>query len=162
MSTAKIRTAATVLWASAVVTSLVWAYARAGTGKPSAYPAQGQSAERQARDDQACQAWAKQDTGIDPAVVAATPPPPTGPQGERARGAVRGAAAGAVIGEVANGDASDGAAIGATAGVIAGGRQARRNQAARTQQAQAAQAGSLDTYWRAYSACMSGKGYTVR
>ena len=163
MPATKLRTIATILWASAVVLSIAWSYARAGTAKPSAYPAKGQGAETQAKDDQACQGWAKQDTGIDPAVVAATaPPPPTGPQGERARGAVRGAAAGAVIGEVANGDASDGAAIGATAGVIAGGRQARRNQAARTQQAQAAQAGSLDTYWRAYSACMSGKGYTVR
>jgi hypothetical protein len=157
----KLRSVIAVAWACAVALSLVYAYARAGTQKPSAYPSKGQTAERKAQDDQACQAWAKQDTGIDPATVAATAPPPTGPQGERARGAIRGAAAGAVIGEVANGDASDGAAIGATAGVVAGGRQARRNQAARTQQAQAAQAGSLDTYWRAYSACMTARGYTV-
>lgn len=130
--------------------------------QPSAYPAKGQSAERKAQDDQACRQWAMTDTGIDPAQVAATPPPATGPQGERARGAIRGATAGALIGEVADDDASKGAAVGATAGVIAGGRAARRNQAARTQQAQASQAQLLDKYWRAWGACMGGKGYTVQ
>ena len=89
--------------------------------KPSAYPAKGQSVELKSTDDAACQAWAKQDTGTDPAVVASASVQSSGPQGERLRGAVRGAAAGAVIGEVANGGASDGAAIGATAGVVAGG-----------------------------------------
>ena len=134
----------------------------ASAQQPSAYPAKGQTPERKAQDDQACQQWAKTDTGIDPAKVAATPPPPTGPQGERARGAVRGAASGALIGEVVDDDASKGAAVGATAGVIAGGRAARRNQAARTEQAQASQAQLLDTYWRAWGACMGGKGYTVQ
>jgi uncharacterized protein YcfJ len=137
--------------------------AAAAAQKPSAYPAKGQSAEQKSLDDQACLAWAKTDTGLDPsAATATTTTTPTGPQGERVAGAVRGAAAGAVIGEVANDDASDGAAIGATAGVLAGGRAARRNQAARSQQAQAAQAQSYDTYWRAYGACMTGKGYSVR
>jgi hypothetical protein len=129
--------------------------------KPSAYPAKGQGAEQKASDDQACQAWAKTDTGLDPATLSATTTA-TGPQGERLGGAMRGAAAGAVVGEIANGDAGDGAAIGATAGVLAGGRAARRNQAARAQQAQAAQAHSLDAYWRAWGACMAGKGYTVQ
>ncbi len=104
----------------------------ASAQKPSAYPAKGQSADQKSQDDAACASWAKQDTGIDPAATAATPTTATGPQGERARGAVRGAAAGAVIGEVHNGDSSDGAKIGATAGVVAGGRAARRNQAARS------------------------------
>ena len=134
----------------------------AAAHKPSAYPAKGQSVELKSADDAACQAWAKQDTGTDPAVVASAPVQSTGPQGERLRGAVRGAAAGAVIGEVANGGASDGAAIGATAGVLAGGRAARRNEAARTQQAQAAQSQTVDAYWRAWGACMAGKGYSVQ
>lgn len=141
--------------------ALLAASAQAGAQKPSAYPAKGQSTEQKSTDDAACQGWAKQNTGIDPA-AASTPTQPTGPQGERLRGAVRGAAAGAVIGEVANDDASDGAAIGATAGVLAGGRAARRNQAARTQQAQAAQSQTVDTYWRAWGACMAGKGYSVQ
>lgn len=38
--------------------------------KPSAYPAKGQSAQTQSTDDTQCLAWAKQDTGIDPAAVA--------------------------------------------------------------------------------------------
>lgn len=134
----------------------------AAAHKPSAYPAKGQSVELKSADDAACQAWAKQDTGTDPAVVASASVQSTGPQGERLRGAVRGAAAGAVIGEVANGDASDGAGIGATAGVLAGGRAARRNEAARTQQAQAAQSQTVDAYWRAWGACMAGKGYSVQ
>ena len=134
----------------------------ANAQKPSAYPAKGQSAELKSTDDAACQAWAKQDTGTDPAVVAASPVKSSGPQGELLRGAVRGAAAGAVIGEIANGGANDGAAIGATAGVLAGGHAARRNEAARTQQAQTAQSQSVDTYWRAWGACMAGRGYTVQ
>ncbi|MFZ1058125.1 MAG: hypothetical protein WAP47_02920, partial [Candidatus Rokuibacteriota bacterium] len=38
------------------------------TPQPStyAYPAQGQSAERVSRDQNECQAWAKQQTGFDP------------------------------------------------------------------------------------------------
>jgi uncharacterized protein YcfJ len=134
----------------------------ASAQKPSAFPAKGQSAEKKAQDDGSCQAWAKTDTGIDPAAVAAKPVTTTGPQGERARGAVRGAAAGAVIGEVAHGDSGRGAATGATAGVIAGGARSRRNQAAQAQQQQTAKTQTIDTYWRAWGACMSGKGYTVQ
>jgi hypothetical protein len=144
------------------IVSLALAVLPAWAQKSSAYPAKGQSAEVKAQDDAACAAWAKQDTGIDPAATSTAAATPTGPQGERVRGAVRGAAAGAVIGEVANGDSSDGAAIGATAGVVAGGRAARRNQAARTQQAQQAQANSHATYWNSWGACMAGKGYSVR
>lgn len=124
--------------------------------KPSAYPAKDQSAEQQSTDDAQCLAWAKQNTGIDPAAVAATPPPPTGPQGERAVGAVRGAAAGALIG-----DSSKSARTGATVGVLAGGRQARKNQAAQAQQAQASKTQAMDTYYRAYRGCMEGRGYIV-
>lgn len=121
--------------------------------KPSAYPAKGQSAEQKSQDDGQCLAWAKQDTGIDPAVVANAQPVPTGPQGERLRGAARGA----VVGEIVSDDAGAGAAVGA----LAGGRRARMNQAARNQQAEAAKGQSLDTYYRAYGACMQSRGYTV-
>jgi hypothetical protein len=61
--------------------------------KPAVYPAHGQSQQQQMSDDGACYSWAKQNTGIDPAVVAQTPPPPSGPTGARVRGAARGAAA---------------------------------------------------------------------
>lgn len=129
--------------------------------KPSAYPARNQSAEQQGVDDAQCLAWAKQSTGIDPAAVAAAQAAPTEPQGERLRGAVRGAAGGAVIGELVDDDAGKGAGIGATAGVLAGGARARHNKAAQAQQAQAAKAQQMDGYYRAYGACMQGRGYSV-
>lgn len=139
------------------VTLAIVAFALASAAwaqKPSAYPAKGQSADKQATDDSQCLAWAKQDTGIDPAVVASTQPVPAGPRGERARGAARGA----VVGEIVSDDAGKGAAIGA----LAGGRRARINNAASVQQGKAAQSQQLDTYYRAYGACMQGRGYTVR
>ncbi|MET0807909.1 MAG: glycine zipper family protein [Pseudoxanthomonas sp.] len=129
--------------------------------KPSVYPAKGQSAAQKIADDGQCLAWARQDTGIDPAAAASATPAPSGPQGERARGALRGAAAGAVVGEVVDDDAGDGAAAGATLGVLAGGRRARQNQAAQKHAAQASQAQALDRYYGAYGACMEGRGYTV-
>jgi hypothetical protein len=129
--------------------------------KPSVYPAKGQSAAKKDSDDAQCLAWAKQDTGIDPAAVAAAPTPTTGPQGERLRGAARGAVAGGVIGGI-TGDAGKGAGVGATVGVLAGGRRSRQNQAAQAQSAQASKAQAIDTYYRAYAACMQGRGYTVK
>src|ERR1044072_4769162 len=75
--------------------------------KPIVYPAKGQSSAQQSKDDAECYAWAKQNTGIDPAAVAsAAPPQQTGPAvggGERARGALRGAAGGAACGGGAGG-----------------------------------------------------------
>ena len=106
--------------------------------KPIVYPAKGQSAAQQSKDDAECYAWAKQNTGIDPAAVASAPPPQqTGPAvggGERARGALRGAAGGAAIGAIA-GDAGAGAGVGAITGTMVGGRQARQQRDARNQQA---------------------------
>ncbi|MFL6593184.1 MAG: glycine zipper family protein [Luteimonas sp.] len=130
--------------------------------KPSVYPANGQSAEKKNSDDAQCLSSAQQDTGIDPAAVAAAPAPATGPQGERLRGAARGAAAGAVVGEVTGGDAREGAGAGAAVGVVAGGRRSRQNQAAQAQNAQAANGQAIDTYYRSYAACMQGRGYTVQ
>ena len=147
--------------ALAVLIAALSACPTARAQKPSAYPANGQGAEQQATDDAQCLAWAQQDTGIDPAALAATPPVATGPQGERLRGAARGAVGGAVVGEIVDDDAGRGAAVGATAGVIAGGARSRRKQAAQVQQGQAAQAQAMDTYFRAYGACMQGRGYTV-
>ncbi len=137
------------------------AAAPAWAQKPSVYPAKGQSAATKDSDDAQCLAWAKQDTGIDPAAVAAAPAPTTGPQGERLRGAARGAVAGGVIGGI-TGDAGKGAGVGATVGVLAGGRRSRQNQAAQAQSAQASKGQAIDTYYRAYAACMQGRGYTVK
>jgi hypothetical protein len=133
--------------------------------KPIAYPAKGQSASQQSKDNAECYAWAKQTTGIDPAAVAASPPPQqTGPAvggGERARGALRGAAGGAAIGAIA-GDAGKGAGIGAITGTMVGGRQARQQRDARNQQAVAQQQEVINTFYRAFGACMEGRGYTIK
>ena len=162
---------------SFVATSLVGTASAA----PIIYPAKGQTASMQQQDQGECHLWSVQTTGVDPAQVASAPPvqqvPP--PQqtssvggGERARGAARGALGGAAIGAIA-GDTVKGAGIGAVVGVMAGGRHARQNQAHANQQAQAnhqAQANKqaqnqkaqIDTYYRAYSACLEGRGYTVK
>ena len=133
--------------------------------KPIIYPAKGQSSAQQKKDEAECYAWAKQTTGIDPAVVASSPPPQqTGPAtggGQRLRGAARGAAGGAAIGAIA-GDAGQGAGIGAVVGTMAGGRQARQQQADQNQQAVAQQQNLINTHYRAYGACMEGRGYTIK
>jgi YMGG-like Gly-zipper len=128
------------------------------------YPSKGQSPAVQNQDEGTCYSWAKQQTGIDPVAVANTPPPPSGPAvggGERLKGAARGAVGGAAIGAVA-GDSSDGAAIGAVAGTMAGGRKARQNKQAESQQAQDAKAGTIAYFNKAFAACMEGKGYIVK
>ncbi|PVX76281.1 glycine zipper family protein [Paraburkholderia unamae] len=131
---------------------------------PIAYPAKGQSAQQQHSDESACYSWAKNNTGIDPAKVASTPPPPSGPAvggGERVQGAARGAAGGAVIGAI-TGDAGKGAAVGAAAGTMVGGSRARQNRRANQANSQAQTQGAMDTFNRAFSACMEGRGYTIK
>lgn len=131
--------------------------------RPIAYPARGQSPQQQQNDEGQCYAWAKNNTGIDPTQVANAPPPPSGPAvggGERVQGAARGAAGGAVIGAIA-GDAGKGAAIGAATGTMVGGSRARQNRRNQAAQSQAQTQGAMDTFNRAFAACMSGRGYTV-
>ena len=156
------------------------------SGTPIVYPAKNQTPAQQQKDEGECNSWAKQNTGVDPVVLASTPttapapaaapPPPSGRDGSRARGAARGAAAGAIIGEVANDDASEGAAVGAAAGAVAAGSRQRRGEAAaqdqaaqQQQQQQAAQQQAeadkqkkMETYHRAYAACLEGRGYTIK
>ena len=62
-----------------------------------------------------------------------------------------------MIGGVA-GDAGDGA-IGAATGPMAWRKRARKNRAAENQQAQQQQQQVLNTYYRAYGACMEGRGW---
>jgi OmpA family protein len=133
--------------------------------QPIAYPAKGQSAAQEDKDTGECQVWAKKKTGVDPVAVAQQPAaPPPGPAvggGERVQGAARGAAGGAVIGAIA-GDAGKGAATGAAVGTMAGGHRARKNQAAKQQSAEAQKQSKINTYNRAFAACMEGRGYTMK
>jgi hypothetical protein len=132
--------------------------------RPIAYPAKGQSPQQQAQDQGECDMWAKQSTGIDPAVVAQQPAPAQGPAvggGQRLGGAARGAAGGAAIGAIA-GDAGKGAGIGAVVGTMAGGRRARQDQAAQQQQVEAQKQQAIGTYYRAFAACMEARGYSIK
>ena len=131
------------------------------------YPTKGQNAEQQKKDEYECYNWAKNNTGFDPmAPPVASAPPPSGTQqsGGAVRGAVGGAALGAIIG-----DSSKSAGRGAAAGALVGGvRQSRKNQQVQQDQAQweqqqaAEYSSKRNSYNRAYSACLEGRGYTVK
>lgn len=135
------------------------------------FPAQGQSNDQMEQDKFSCYTWAKNETGFDPmAPPTATAPPPKkeAPQGGVVQGAARGALVGVAAGAIA-GDAGKGAAIGAASGGLLGGMrrgdQRRREEHNQKQweQDQARQySQSRSTYNRAYSACLEGKGYTVK
>lgn len=143
--------------------------------EPIIYPAEGQSAEQVASDKGACYAWATESTGVNPAALAqvAPSPAPAAPAhgSPRLAGAARGALGGAIIGEIVDDDAGKGAAAGAVAGTMVGGARARQQQAQQQQQAAAqqqqqqqqalAQQAQLDTYNRAFAACMQGRGYAI-
>ena len=131
---------------------------------PIVFPAKGQSNQKMESDKYACYSWAKGHTGFDPmqAPTSTAPPPPA--QGGVVKGAARGALAGVAIGAIA-GDAGKGAAIGAAAGGMVGGARQKQSNQQQQQAAQQQAAGyeqKRGEYNRAWSACMEGKGYTVK
>jgi hypothetical protein len=138
---------------------------------PIVYPAKGQSEKKMEQDKYTCYDWAKKQTGFDPMKVPTTTTPPPEKQATQG-GAVKGAAAGALIGVAAGaagGDAGKGAAVGAAAGGTAGALK-QRSTNKKSEQAQAdwekkesaAYESKRNDYNRAYSACLEGKGYTVK
>jgi hypothetical protein len=130
------------------------------------YPAKGQSADQQKKDEYECHQWAVKQTGYDPTkaapATAAAPKPPTTATGTTPGAGVRGAARGAVVGEVVGGDAGAGAAAGAAVARSS----SRRQNAAQAQQsqqtAQNAQSSQQATFGKARAACLEGRGYTVK
>lgn len=130
------------------------------------FPADGQDAEQQGKDEYECYGWAKNQSGFDPmALPTATEAPPQqeAQKGGAGRGAVGGAAIGAIVGD------SDSAKKGAAAGALVGGarrnrqRQGEAQKQANWEQEQAQQyAAARTTYNRAYGACLEGKGYSVK
>jgi hypothetical protein len=141
------------------------------TAQPYIYPNQGQSPQQEQLDKGQCYSWAVQQTGFDPAnpQVPMTPPPETpAAQGSMLRGAAGGAAVGAVGGAI-GGDVGERAAMGAGMGALFGAiRRAKERreeeqamQSYATQQ-QTAMSQGRSNYERAFSACMAGRGYTVR
>ena len=151
------RRMATVMLAGCFVASTA-------AGQQIVYPAKGQSAQQQKKDEAECAQWATQNTGIDPSKpkqTASAPPAPTTATGTTPGAGARGAARGAVVGGIV-GDAGAGAA----AGAMAGRAQSRRDNAAQqqqaAQQAQATQNAEMATYAKARAACLEGRGYTVK
>jgi hypothetical protein len=130
------------------------------------YPAKGQSAKQQQKDEAECYTWAKGQTGYDPAqatqYVAPPPPPATKPV---AGGMAKGAVVGGLIGAAGGNDVGTAAAKGALIGGIArhaknkGAEQQQQQAAAQQQQATAQQ---QQNFQRAYGACFEGRGYTVK
>ena len=138
------------------------------------YPAKGQSAEKQKKDEKECYAWAKDQTGFDPLTAAAPNADSAGKaakdqtaqatKGSAVKGAAKGAAAGALIGAAA-GDAGKGAAVGAAAGGVggrAGKKRAEKEAAAAGSNAAVAESNQkLDTFKKAAGTCLEGRGYTL-
>jgi hypothetical protein len=129
------------------------------------YPAKGQSAETQSKDDYECFNWAKGETGHDPMNPQSVEVAVDQSQSGRDGSIVKGAAAGAIIGEVANDDAGKGAAYGAAVGVVKGrrNRKAKAHQAEQQAEAQGQQIEHerQEDFNNAMKACMSGRGYSV-
>jgi hypothetical protein len=155
-----------------------------------AFPKNGQNADQQLKDESECYGMAKQRTGID--AQAPPPQGLSDEekklaqeqaaenakqkQGGRLRGAARGAAGGAAIGAIA-GDAGKGAGAGAVAGTMRGGMAQRSANAQSKEQAAAQTAAAqkkaeeemlrnhqegLDTFQRAFAACMDARNYSVK
>lgn len=131
------------------------------------FPSKDQDKATQDADEIACYKWAMEQTGIDPI----NPPQveakkaDTSLDGSAVVGAAGGAAAGAAIGAI-SGDAGKGAAIGAIVGGLRG-RRARKvgdrvEQQQNNQAAAAKEKEMMDNFKKAYSACLEGKGYTVK
>ena len=148
------------------VTALIIAatFAAGASAQQFIYPGKGQSPEQQKKDEGECHIWAAQQSKYDPTKPpqqTAAAKPPTTATGTTPGAGVRGAARGAVVGGIA-GDAGAGAA----AGAVAARSQSRRQNAAQAQQQQQAatqqnQAG-MNAYQKARSACLEGRGYTVK
>ncbi len=139
------------------------------------YPGSGQDATRQAKDENECYAWARQQTGIDPTAAPAPVAATEAPKGGAVKGAARGAARGAAVGaagdddrqlDEGNLDAGEGAAAGAAAGAVRGRRAqkkaGKKAEAQATQAAQTQDAATKDTFKKSWAACLEGRGYSVK
>ena len=131
------------------------------------YPSNGQSQQQQKRDEYECYQWAVEQSGIDPLDLPKieVAPAQSGPTGGAVVGAAKGAAAGAAIGAI-TGDAGQGAAVGAVVGGLSGRRAGKQAQAQQNQQAQAGAAAAeqemINSFKKAFSVCIEGKGYTIK
>ena len=140
------------------------------------YPTQGQSEAQQDRDRYECYLWAVKQSGFDPGQAQLAPhqriqvTPIAPPGADTAAGAVGGAIAGSMMSS--RHDQGFGLVFGAITGAMLGAAsdQARQQQAEQIQQQydarDAQQYAQVEKqardYQRAMTACLEGRGYTVR
>ena len=143
-----------------------------------AYPSQGQSDQQLDRDRYECHQWAVKQTGFDPRVPGVPPrqqvrivrAPEPAPGAAVVGGALTGAVLGAVV--AAHGDEAGGAVVGAIAGAAVGAaaESARADERRREDETVSERRGARGSardeqagaYRRAISACLAGRGYSVR
>jgi hypothetical protein len=138
------------------------------------YPTNGQTEEQQDRDRYECHGWGVRQTGFDPSRrLAAGPERGSIIPARSSSGQTIGAAAvaGAVIGAIAagRGDALEGAVVGGMAGTVLGSAAASANEAEarRVERSYSVRAdGRFEKkaaeFRRAMSACLEGRGYSVK
>ncbi len=138
------------------------------------YPTGGQSQDQLGKDRYECHLWAVKQSNFDPSVTAVTPRqrvevvsmPPSG--SNTVAGAVTGAIIGAVIARDPGAGAVGGAIVGGTAGAISDSQREAQAKAVqnRYDQRDATRMAQLDeqagNYRRALTACLEGRGYTVK
>lgn len=137
------------------------------------YPLQGQNDSQQDRDRYECYSWAVRQTGFDPSRHEAPVEQRAAVVPSRSPGQAIGAAAavGAVIGAIAAGpgNTAEGAVVGAMAGTVVGSAAAaaERNDAGRASRYRPARSDrrfdqQAGEFRRAMSACLEGRGYSVK
>lgn len=125
------------------------------------FPANNQDQETQDKDEYDCYKWAVEQSGIDPINPPEVQADPNAGSGAVVGTAARGAAAGAAVGAI-TGSAGKGAAIGATLGAFGGVRRRAAAEAGAEQQATQQEAAMINSFKKAFTACLEGKGYTVK
>jgi len=150
-----------------MITMLLFSASSAFASELYIYPAKGQSSEQQDKDKFECYTWARNDTGFDPMAPPTTTTAAPSSQ-KKSGGAVRGGLGGAALGAII-GDSSKSAGRGAIAGGLIGGvrqsshnRQVEQDRQQWEQRESANYSNNRNNYNRAYSACLEGRGYTVR
>ncbi len=142
----------------------LWA-GSAAAEEPQVVPANGQTQEQQQRDQYECHEWATKQTGVDPVALAEQKlKTPGAKEGEGAGGGSHGAAIGALRG-AESGDAAAGAARGFGIGRLVAMAKARRQlneQKSAGGQDSASLQEQLDRYDKAYTTCLSARGYNVK
>lgn len=140
------------------------------------YPTKGQSSSQQDRDRYECYLWAKKQSGFDPGQAQLAPhqrievTPTAAPGSDTAAGAVTGAIVGSMMSD--HHDRGFGLVFGAITGAILGSASdaARQQQAQQIEQQYNADESrkyarvekQARDYQRATTACLEGRGYSVR